>query len=155
MSGLRYTESDSKYSYIRNQYDVPLQNTTITGNITDCFGKINVKQSYFKDDSNEVIDNAYIGNGVFNMSAKLLKIISAPKQDIVNVIVNKGNFTETMFYHLLIWKYLIDKKDKKYVNDVKQYLTDNIKSSYSSINLILSSIETLSVKDIIYALLSY
>ena len=123
-------------------------------NIVDgCKSIISGVKNYFKDDSDEVIDNAYIGNGVFNMSAKLLKIISAPKQDIINVIVNKGNFTETIFYHLLIWKYLIDKKDQKYVNDVKKYVTDNLKTS--KINIILSSIETLSVKDIINGLLSY
>jgi hypothetical protein len=118
-------------------------------NIVDgCKSIISGVKNYFKDDSNEVIDNAYIGNGVFNMSAKLLKIISAPKQDIINVIVNKGNFTETIFYHLLIWKYLIDKKDKKYVNDVFRYIFANFKTS-NVMTKIWCNIESLTVKDII------
>jgi hypothetical protein len=58
MSGLKYTENDTKNSNIRNQfknqYDVPLQNTTITGNITDCFGQINVKQSYLNTNKNTI-----------------------------------------------------------------------------------------------------
>lgn len=124
-------------------------------NIVDgCKSIISGVKNYFKDDSDEVIDNAYIGNGVFNMSAKLLKIIGAPKQDIINVIVNKGNFTETMFYHLLIWKHLIDKKDQKYINDVKKYVTDNLSKCINletniHRNFVLTDIEKLTVQQII------
>ena len=124
-------------------------------NIVDgCKSIISGVKNYFKDDSDEVIDNAYIGNGVFNMSAKLLKIIGAPKQDIINVIVNKGNFTETIFYHLLIWKYLIDKKDQKYINDVKKYVTDNLSKCINletniRRNFVLTDIEKLTVQQII------
>ena len=78
----------------------------------------------------------------------LLNKIKSPKNDIIDVIVNKNNFSKEMFYHLLIWKYLIDIKKRDKIYPIKIYCTKYFEK-FSNMNHILNDIETIQVIQII------
>lgn len=113
----------------------------VFSNIKNYFGNLTQSDA-------SILHDAYVANGLFNISERLLKTINAPKHDIIISIANKNKFDEKMVYHLLILKYLIETKDQIYCNDVKKYCADYF-TKFSCMNNILYNIDKITVQEII------
>lgn len=96
----------------------------------------------------KVLQNAYVGHGLFNISNLLIKTINAPNHDIIIEIADKNQFTQGMVYHLVILTYLIETKDHIYYYDVKKYCTDYF-TKFNHMIYILDNIEKMTLKEII------